>query len=581
MDKNTQDPKEIERLLATVEDWQEQIKIMEQEPEFAHADFFKLLTSIIEDARAATRPPEMLEKCEQALEQAAELYDKTGRLEFCEWASLLNDYMKTWDEDLWKDDSFENPVLFANPLLQAEIATINRMDEQEPPMERVSAAIDDMSQMLQGLSVTDADSMQETSAAIQQLTEKLGAIKNYMSLFKGATHITSFAKLLDETAYQLQRIADETASLMQNNLDTVLSYLDKEIQKPKYKGLSLKELMEQSKDEDGSYKKGSLFLQACEAASKAMTAGGEIIKVSPSKIAGLEMSLTKISSDIFTNLQIASAEKGNIDGQYVFNDIALAVEKQGDKPRTLYYSAIINTLADVKEIDNALDDYDRRVGDAINTLTANDNYYFSASQLYSVMGNKGENINPNIIKRMDASMKKWGSSWVSINQSEDYPAYIKGTPFGVKYEGQLLYYETVEFISNGKTVEKGYHVLKEPVLLTLGKARNQITTIPREVIATGKRQTKDYLKLQNYLLDRISRMKNPTQPSSNRIKYDSLFDRMGVSKDTHKSKSAQVKRTRILTTMFEELEHYKSKGWISGYKESSNKKGDSGVDIFF
>ena len=571
--------KNIADMLTTVDDWLATMEALKQQPEFAHSEFFSLLAEIVDDARQGKRSEDLLHKCHQAADMAAELYKATGLPQFAEWRIGLADYARTWTDD-------PDPVLFANPLLQAEIAHLQEQAaEQNDPIKKFTSALMNVTKLVQESHISDLDSMQQAADAVKELSAPLNAVRRYVSLFAGTKQGDRLKAMLEETEAALQKIADDTARLVQGNLDAVLSYLDEEIKKPKYKGLSLKEIMEQSADGHGGYREGSLFMQACSAASKAMEQDGkeivgDLIQIAPSKITGLEMNLAKISSDIFTNLQIASAERGNVDGQYVFSDIQLAVEKQGDKPRTLYYSAVVNNLTNIEGIDTALDDYDRRVGDSINTLIANGNFYFSASQLYSVMGNKGENINPKIIKRIDASMKKYASSWVSINQSEDYPAYINNTPFGVKYEGQLLYYETVEFEANGKTVEKGYHILKEPVLYTLGKARNQITTIPREVVATEKRQTKDYLKLQNYLLDRISRMKNEKTCSSYRILHDSLFERMGVSKATHKSKSAQVKRARLLATMYEELDHYKKVGWISGYRESSSKKGNVGVDIF-
>lgn len=542
MDKNTQDPKEIERLLATVEDWQEQIKIMEQEPEFAHTDFFKLLTSIIEDARAATRPPEMLEKCEQALEQAAELYDKTGRLEFFEWASLLNGYMKTWDEDLWKDDSFENPVLFANPLLQAEIATINRMDEQEPPMERVSAAFDDMSQMLQGLSVTDAESMQGTTDAVQKLTEKLGVIKNYMSLFRGTTHVATFAKLLDETAYQLQRIADETAMLVQDNIDTVLSYLDKEIKKPKYKGLSLKELMEQSKDEDGNYIEGSLFLQACRAASERMQAENAFDTTNIKKPVDFLLPLDKLNRNIWKLLETDTGEQ-----------ISFAAEKNGSKKQLdILYSINFDNLPKEVQITKKLTSFDKRVHTAVSALFNAGNTIITLSQIHYAMGNTSRPGDKQLVN-INNSLSKMTGARIYINNTDEaksykYPKFV--------YDGSLLPFERKTAIVNGKTTDAAIYVFREPPMTTFARERKQITTLPLKLLQSPANQTDENLSIEDYLLERIAYSKHGT--GSNKIKLSRLCEECGIT--TTKQKQ------RLPGKLIRYMDYYVSCSHIKKYK---------------
>lgn len=301
-------------------------------------------------------------------------------------------------------------------------------------------------------------------------------------------------------------------------------------------------------------------------------------QISPQKTEGLLFPLTKYHDDIFTMLSIATAEKGQVPGQLSFSNIELMVEGQNDKgnkkERSIFYSIMFNEFEEDVKVLKALTDTDRRVYDAISTLYNAGNEITTISQINKEMGNKsGTRTSKDQAQRIKNSMRKMSAAWITIDQSQDYAKYIdksKGK-IGASYKGQLLYYETVEATINGVYVEEAIHILREPVLFRLAKDRNQITTIPKTLLKTGKKQTNEYFTIENYLITRISKMKHPGYGSSNHIKYSSIFKRL---KDG-------TKKSRIITTVYQILEVYKAQNWIKGYEEHINKKDEPYVEIFY
>lgn len=254
----------IEQATATLDRWNRQIETLRKQPEFASPGFFDLLVSIIDDAKNGRRREELLNKCQVAADMAENLFEKTKHPAYKEWMLALLEYAETWKED-------GNPITFMNPLLQAEIQNLKEEAAERPdPIKKLTAALLSANEAVLNATLNDAESLQRAKDAVNALTVIVMDTKKYLQTFRNTEQAERLKTLLEETSEMLDKITEETSHLMENNIKITLVYLDEEIKKPKYGGMSLKELVDASKDEDGEFIEDSLYLQAIHAAEQAM-----------------------------------------------------------------------------------------------------------------------------------------------------------------------------------------------------------------------------------------------------------------------------------------------------------------------
>lgn len=356
-------------------------------------------------------------------------------------------------------------------------------------------------------------------------------------------------------------------------------FIENELNKPQYNGKTTLDLLHDVElDERGEMIPGSLFEQAftnAELSKQSFAANITEPSIAAHKPKALEFPLFKGHDDIFTKLILSDA-KNNIPGQYSFN-VELSTESAADKKsHSFLYSIMFNEFEDKKAI-MALNDYDRRVYDAVSTLYNAGNTIFSLSQIHRVMCGDENNTSVSAYqkRKVSESLHKMSMAWIEIDQSNDYAKYtsLEYGKIGVKYSGQLLYFDKTQVSINGRHTEDAIRMLQEPVLFRLAKDRKQITTIPNNLLVPGKNLTPSNLAIENYLFNRISQMKNDKRNSSKHIKYEAIYERLNIPKSDRK------KRSRAIDTAFELLAIYIDSGWITSYKADTNKKGEAIIRI--
>lgn len=569
--------KDIADMLTTVEDWLATIDMMQQQPEFAHSEFFSLLADIITDAKHGRRKEELLHKCQAAAEMAQTLYNETGMPQFAEWGICLADYTKTWTDS-------DDPALFANPLLQAEISHLKeRAAKTNDPVKKFTAALLDANKRIQESAISDVESMKQAADAVQSLSEPIADLRRYISLFAGTEQGQQLKTLLEETEAALQRMADEAAQIVQGNLDIISSYLDKEIQKPQYGGLTMKEIMEQSRDENGEYISGSLFEQACKGASQAMRNDGK----ADEDIASLEaisyitshqvqMAVDKAAGEIWAwNAQDAEI----IDGQQKW--AALGYEgKDSEKQLNLLYNFQFDEAA-LKRLGietKKLDYYDFFVQTICGNLYASGNKDVSLSKIYKELeGGSGKKPAQKQLKKLYDSIQKQLSITVVINDKDISEAWGVADPKATYKEivAPLLpaFMGTEKFIVNGKIVDSRVKLLAVPPFMQIAKKIGQYTTFPKSLLENNIRKTDRYYKALFFLIREISHMKHPTAKRTHKIRYKTFYGELG--------ETTLRKQELAKDMLYSILEHFRKEGWIFGYKEEIAKStGDVGVRIF-
>ena len=275
---------------------------------------------------------------------------------------------------------------------------------------------------------------------------------------------------------------------------------------------------------------------------------GEVVK--PVKVESFVLPLDKVNSRIW-NLPIV----GNTGG------MRLKAEKAGAKKHLDILCAInFDELGENTRISRQLTPYDKRVYVAVANLYAAGNEWFSAKQVYNAMGCNG-NPSKQHYEQIHEALTKMLRTTITVDNEQEakeykYPVY--------KYTGSLLPMEVVSKVLDGQIVDDAVHLLRDPPAFTFAKERMQITSIPVALLQSPVSKTTGNLAVEDYLLARISHMKNGS--TSHRILYATVCRELNITE----KKSQQ----RLPEKVRRYLGHYVDQRWISSFTEA-----DDGVNI--
>jgi len=534
MAEKTTDPKDIERMQETIEVWLNQIENLRQQPEFEHSTFFDLLTSIIVDAKNGRRRNDLLENCLKAAGQAEELYNSTQNNQFLSWMTALLEYAETWKAD-------GATITFSNPLLQAELKAMqySNTDGHPDPLRRFVDAFKQMNEYMKTTSMYDYESMKQASEKMQELTAPIEDLRKYAQMFSGTEYGDKLNAMLDETENNLRVLVETTTAIEEENTKEFLRCLDEEIRKPQYNGLSINELREQSKDENGNIIEDSLFMQACDAANATLEERLSLAKTSVIKPVDFLLPLDKLNRNIWKLLETETGQQ-----------LTFAAEKAGSKKEIdILYSINFDALPKEVKITKKVTAFDRRVHTAVSALFNAGNTVMTLTQIHYAMGNTSS-PNKVQIKKIDESLTKMRTAIIYINNADEakfykYPIFV--------YDGNLLPFERQNAIVNGKKVDAAIRVFREPPLTEFAKKRNQITTLPLKLLQSPVNKNDTNLPIEDYLLERIAMAKNGR--GINRILLATLCEECGITSRSQKSKLPN--KLKVFMDYYVSLSHIK------------------------
>ena len=144
---------------------------------------------------------------------------------------------------------------------------------------------------------------------------------------------------------------------------------------------------------------------------------------------------------------------------------------------------------------------------------------------------------------------------VTIDTTEEHDLYPKYER--VKATFPLLATETCTAYARGQVVEGAIRIIEAPKLFAFAENRQQVTRLPMNVLDSPISKTDDNLLLSDYLLMRISKMRN-SKYITRTILLDTIYQKCGID--------SKMKRSRLPEKITAILDHYKSIGWIKDYK---------------
>lgn len=268
-------------------------------------------------------------------------------------------------------------------------------------------------------------------------------------------------------------------------------------------------------------------------------------------ISGLNFPVDKVNSNLWRGLPLTAEEQ---------EEISIEIDTATRKNKRKGHHALINVAVDYSaldgvKIDRELNEYDFRLMTAAGTLIDAGNNITTLSAIHEAMGNTGNPSSDQIEKIMD-SLTKQRKTDVSIDSTKEN-AVNKGYPVYV-YSGSVMPFDSIKAFVDGKMTEAAIRFLAPPPLYEFAKGRSQMTTIKQEVLQSPVNKTAANLAIDNYLLERISHMKNNSK-LSRKILYSTLYEKCHIETRMQRSRA----RGKIRTF----LDHYKKTDFIKGYKE--------------
>lgn len=250
--------------------------------------------------------------------------------------------------------------------------------------------------------------------------------------------------------------------------------------------------------------------------------------------------------------------EANPDGQLAIN--LRTGKKGGAQDAIVLYGISFDELGTDIKTTRQLTPFDKRVYIAAAALFNGGNEVISATQIYKMMGNSGQPKTEQIQKIND-SLTKMGAARVYLDNSQEVKINKKYTRF--KYDASLLPFERISAYINNTQTEAAIHLFREPPLITFARERGQITGITRQLLESPISKTDANLLLEDYLLERIGRMKSPKGNAPRKILFATIYEHCHI---TGKTERDRKERQRTPEKMRKYLDHYKKCGWITGYK---------------
>ena len=234
-------------------------------------------------------------------------------------------------------------------------------------------------------------------------------------------------------------------------------------------------------------------------------------------------------------------------------------KKGSSKEAIILYGISFDELETGLTITKQLTPFDKRVYIAAAALFNGGNSVISATQIYKMMGNRGQ-PKAEQIQKINDSITKMGAARVYIDSTGEVQTNKRYTAF--KYDAALLPFERISAYINNTMTEAAIHLFREPPLITFARERGQITSLTRQLLESPISKTDANLRLEDYLLERIGHMKNPKGKAPRKMLFSTIFEHCYITGKTEKDRK---ERQRTPEKIRKYLDHYKQCGFIKGY----------------
>lgn len=413
------------------------------------------------------------------------------------------------------------------------------------------------------------DAIQQSVSAMQ---ESLGRISAAI-----APTITGMQNYFNSDAWQniretLEQIAAVAPAWLElaDEITELTPYLEAELQKPEYEGMSIDDLFDTAEtDDDGNPLETSLFIQALNAARAARDADTERKQLPQVTYQG--STEVKTVTDKFANLFFsltAPQSRGMINGQRQF--IPVRYGRRGAKKEiTLLYDYSFNEdIIKRFGLSRNFDDQSFFVASIIDNLLDEGNSTVSLTKVWHELGNTGS-PNTDALTNLVNILRLGMSTIITADISQVNSAW------GIEKDGKTrelispvipVQIAQEKFAANGKTASALINITGHTPFYIIGYPLDHYTTWNKDVLRLYKgRRTKRYYSVLRFLITQIGWMRNGKSGRSNKILYESLYSYTG-----DKSTRARQLSRDMMYRLFDEV--FIPTGYISAYKEDNSGK---------
>ena len=206
----------------------------------------------------------------------------------------------------------------------------------------------------------------------------------------------------------------------------------------------------------------------------------------------------------------------------------------------------------------------------------------TAEQIYRTMNglDTSDKVSPQAVGAVSRAMAQMRNMWVTINRTAEINAYKKlSNKISIIDQVAILPYNKKRTVKNNAGREMTAYILDElPPLYRYSKDRGEIRKLPIELIKISDlKSSNQNIALKFYLLQQIESMRpnNKGIRRDNTIKIDTLFEALKYDIDLSANNStSRVLKNRYINQIRAILEDFKSKNYISGYKENTGGRGN-------
>ena len=274
------------------------------------------------------------------------------------------------------------------------------------------------------------------------------------------------------------------------------------------------------------------------------------------------------------------------DGQIRFNMMAAADKRNPERQQrniSMLYSLSFADDPNIKTT-KELNHYDRRLMQAIDTLFTtdpDDQHIYLIGDVFRAMGGTSKKLSDTQRDNINNSLTKQGTARVYMNNKTEATEYNYPE---IYYDGNILDFERITATYNGQEAT-AIKVNRRPAMMEFADKRKQMTAVPLRVLQSGISQTNNHLRIEDYLLYRITRQKNAiaklqqeqqkkyTQTRQKKIREESeltilldTFHEYAGTAGKHKNT-----RNRAEETAGRYLEHYESCGYIAAFEIKADR----------
>lgn len=431
---------------------------------------------------------------------------------------------------------------------------------------------------LEGFRAATRKLAQEVQEPLKGVRMSAGALSDSLKPVKTLADILNSEpyQRLKRTVEALKTLADRIHEVKANNptireLAPFISVaLDEAQDNEQFTGITLQSFIDQAFYTDGTPKDGECipvieraaqlkreYTEAESVIGIIEQAAEELPQITAIPIETLMIPLDKANSALWS-FPPMEGFYGNKESAFVAN---FDTKKKGTKqPAKINYAIyLLDEAISGATITSKLTSTDKFIYIAVDSLYREGNQYITTNQIYRAMGGSGD-PNREQKEKINRSLTKMGSSRVYINNAEEI-AVNKGYP-PVDIDTPLLVFTRMR-ISMNSTPTEAIFIHSEPFLMAFARKRGQITSIPVNLLKTPLSITDGNLQLQDYLLSRISHIKNPKNKIPKKLNFETIFEACHI---TGKTERERKERQRVPDKVRKCLDTYKASGWITGYK---------------